>query len=101
MIPWAMANPIFSAVLHLHTPRTQSPFWATRLTPQPIRHGSSTASPEKAFQERVQEIRNACSDPYPRLAVDERTLSCAEFRSRYSELENNESVEDTVVVSGR
>ncbi|KAJ5338629.1 hypothetical protein N7452_005357, partial [Penicillium brevicompactum] len=71
----------------------------TRLT-QPIRK-SSSASPAKALQERVQQIKDACADPYPRLAVDTRTVSCAEVRSRYSELADNETVEDTVVVSGR
>lgn len=73
-----------------------------QLQPRSTRHASSSASPEKAFQERVQEIRNACAEPYPRLAVDSRTLSCAEFRSRYAHLKDNESVEDDrVVVSGR
>ncbi|KAJ5363900.1 Lysine--tRNA ligase, partial [Penicillium cataractarum] len=88
--------------------RIQSPLGLTQLTPQSqvsirsTRHASSTASPEKAFQERVQEIRNACVEPYPRLAVDSRTLSCAEFRTRYAHLKDNESVEeDSVVVSGR
>jgi lysyl-tRNA synthetase class 2 len=76
---------------------TQSPFRA-RLTQA---RAASSASPDKAFQERVQEIKNACAEPYPRLPVDRRTLSCAEFRERYSGLSNNESVEDTVVVSGR
>ncbi|CEJ54086.1 Putative Lysine--tRNA ligase [Penicillium brasilianum] len=88
--------------------RIQFPLGLTSLTPQlqasirSTRHASSTASPERAFQERVQEIRNACADPYPRLAVDSRTLSCAEFRTRYAHLKDNESVEeDSVVVSGR
>lgn len=47
-------------------------------------------------------IRKACPDPYPRLAVDARTLSVAEFKSRYDDrLAKLESVEDPVVVSGR
>ena len=53
------------------------------------------------MQERIQQIKDACADPYPRLAVDTRTVSCAEFRSRYAELADNDSVEDTVIVSGR
>ncbi|KAJ5719131.1 hypothetical protein N7493_007586 [Penicillium malachiteum] len=65
------------------------------------RNGSSTASPERAFQERVQQVKISQADPYPRLAVDKRTLSCADFRSKYEGLANNDSVEDTVVVSGR
>ncbi|KAJ5455354.1 hypothetical protein N7475_010475 [Penicillium sp. IBT 31633x] len=73
----------------------------SRLITQPIRNSSSTASPKKAFQERVQQIQGAWADPYPRLAVDKRTVSCAEFRTRYAELANNDSVEDTVIVSGR
>ncbi|KAJ5157075.1 Lysine--tRNA ligase [Penicillium canariense] len=83
-----------------------APWGLSRLTPQlklrSIRYSSSHASPEKAFQERVQEIRTVCAEPYPRLAVDSRTLSCAEFRSRYAHLKDNESVDaDSVVVSGR
>ncbi|CAG7918272.1 unnamed protein product [Penicillium olsonii] len=81
-------------------PASRVPTQLTRLTTQPIRK-SSSASPAKALQERVQQIRDACPDPYPRLAVDQRTLSCAEFRSRYNELADNDTVEDTVVVSGR
>lgn len=87
---------MFSAGLRVT--RTQSPFRA--LLTQTTRAASS-ASPSKAFRDRVQEINNACAEPYPRLAVDQRTLSCAEFRERYNDLANNESVEDTVVVSGR
>lgn len=75
------------------------PTQLARLT-QPIRK-SSSASPAKALQERVQQIKDACADPYPRLAADQRTVSCAEIRSRYSELADNDTVEDTVVVSGR
>lgn len=99
-----------SAGLRPSNSRLQSPLGLPQLTLQlqyqlrlrSTRHASSSASPEKAFQERVQEIRNACAEPYPRLAVDSRTLSCAEFRSRYAHLKDNESVEDAcVVVSGR
>ncbi|KAJ5911775.1 Lysine--tRNA ligase [Penicillium subrubescens] len=101
-----------SAGLRPSNSRIQSPLGLVPLTPQhqlqhqlqlrSTRHSSSNASPGKAFQERVQEIRNACAEPYPRLAVDSRTLSCAEFRSRYAHLKDNESVEDdSVVVSGR
>ncbi|KAI2788926.1 Lysine--tRNA ligase [Penicillium oxalicum] len=83
-------------------PSGLAPLTQPRLHPRVIRFASSSASPEKAFQERVQEIRNACADPYPRLAVDSRTLSCADFRTRYAYLKENESVEeDSVVVSGR
>ncbi|KAB8073657.1 hypothetical protein BDV29DRAFT_175155 [Aspergillus leporis] len=66
------------------------------------RSSSNAASPERAFKERLQEVQNACPNPYPRLAKDGRSVSCSEFRSRYSHLENNETVEgDSVVVCGR
>ena len=95
-----------SANLRPSNSRIQSPLGLAQLTSQlqlqSCRFASSNASPEKAFQERVQEIRDACAEPYPRLAVDSRTLSCAEFRARYAHLKDNESVEeDSVVVSGR
>ncbi|OJJ47793.1 hypothetical protein ASPZODRAFT_24683 [Penicilliopsis zonata CBS 506.65] len=77
-----------------------------RITPKCTSHvlstrSSSTApSPENAFKARLQEIKNSCPEPYPRLATDARTLSCAEFRARYSRLDNNETVdEDTVVIN--
>ncbi|CAG8182487.1 unnamed protein product [Penicillium salamii] len=81
-------------------PASRVPTQFARLTTQPIRK-SSSASPVKALQERVQQIKDVCPDPYPRLAADQRTVSCAEFRSRYSELADNDAVEDSVVVSGR
>ena len=63
---------------------------------------SSSSSPERAFRDRLQEINNACPDPYPRLASDNRSVSCSEFRSRYSHLANDQIVEeDSVVVRGR
>ncbi|CAI7620358.1 unnamed protein product [Penicillium manginii] len=71
-----------------------------RLTHQSSR-STASASPGRAFQERVQEISQVSSDPYPRLATDARTVSCGEFRTRYAQLANNESVEESVVVSGR
>ncbi|KAJ5636746.1 uncharacterized protein N7484_010059 [Penicillium longicatenatum] len=77
------------------------PLIRVRLTQETIRNASSASSPEKSFQERVQGIKSAHADPYPRLAVDARTMSCKEFRSRYDGLANDDSVEDTVVISGR
>ena len=60
------------------------------------------ASPEKGFNARVQEIKNFSSDPYPRLPSNpESSLSCLEFRSQYAGLENEQTIEDTVVVHGR
>lgn len=91
--------------------RIQSSQWRTiinntRLTHQSAKQSAqqsarSNSPPERAFQERVQEISQVGADPYPRLATDARTLSCGEFRSRYAQLANNESVEEPVVVSGR
>ncbi|KAJ9488912.1 hypothetical protein VN97_g4380 [Penicillium thymicola] len=90
-----------SAGLRLARPSRIQTSFTSRLTIQPIRKNGSTSSPGKALQDRVQQIKDACADPYPRLAVDARTVSCAEFRSRYAELADNDSVEDTVIVSGR
>ncbi|CDM26443.1 hypothetical protein DTO013E5_4820 [Penicillium roqueforti] len=91
-----------SAGLRLARQSRIQTFFTSRLTTQPIRKHSSAVLPgKKALQDRVQQIKDACADPYPRLAVDTRTLSCAEFRSRYAELADNDSVEDTVIVSGR
>ncbi|KAJ6144270.1 hypothetical protein N7470_008165 [Penicillium chermesinum] len=87
-----------SAGRQLHSPRI-SPLRAS-LTQQTTRYASSASSPEKAFQERLLEVKAACPEPYPRLAVDQRTLSCAEFRTQYDGLANNDSVEEIVVVSG-
>lgn len=93
------ADPIYSAgrCLQAHT----QPFIRAQLTQQSTRNSSSAASPERVFQQRVDQVKASTPDPYPRLAVDERTLSCAEFRSRYEGLADNDTVEDTVVVSGR
>lgn len=67
-----------------------------------IRCNSAKASPEKAFKDRLQEVKNACPELYPRLATDTRKVSCSEFRSRYEHLEPNQTIEaDTVVLHGR
>ncbi|EHA26349.1 hypothetical protein ASPNIDRAFT_170573 [Aspergillus niger ATCC 1015] len=66
------------------------------------RHNSVDAYPEKAFKRRVQLIEEAVAESYPRLASNKNTVSCAEFRGRYSHLADNEIVEDdTVVINGR
>ncbi|KAE8149671.1 hypothetical protein BDV25DRAFT_124064 [Aspergillus avenaceus] len=94
-------------------PRTGLPLTASRrtqLTPASkhisatasTRNSSSAASPERAFRERLQEVQSVCPDPYPRFAPTHHSVSCSEFRSRYSHLENNETVEnDSVIVCGR
>ncbi|RAL17570.1 putative lysyl-tRNA synthetase [Aspergillus homomorphus CBS 101889] len=66
------------------------------------RHSSSAASPERAFKERQEAVQTTFPEAYPRLAPNKHTVSCAEFRDRYSHLADNETVEgDTVVVNGR
>ncbi|KAJ5893386.1 Nucleic acid-binding OB-fold, partial [Penicillium taxi] len=85
----------------LHYSNIKSPLGSRLTVLKQTRNGSSSSSPEKAFQERVLQVKDAQANPYPRLAVDQRTLSCAEFSSRFAGLANNESVEGMVVVSGR
>ena len=64
--------------------------------------GTPAISPEKSFRNRVQEINNACPEPYPRLDVDERTVSCGEFRQRYKHLELDETAgQESVAIHGR
>ncbi|KAL4806891.1 hypothetical protein BDV18DRAFT_138406 [Aspergillus unguis] len=66
------------------------------------RRWNTTASPEHAFERRVEEVKKACADPYPRLQKSSSLVACSEFRSRYNHLANNETVEDdTVTVNGR
>lgn len=65
------------------------------------RNSSTEASPENDFKERVEKIKETQREPYPRLASDSRRISCAEFRSRYSHLTNNETGDDIVVLHGR
>jgi hypothetical protein len=47
---------------------------------------------------RIDEIRHAGLDPYPRLAVDPCALTCEEFLERYKNLGNNETIEEESVV---
>ncbi|KAI9043076.1 putative lysyl-tRNA synthetase [Aspergillus affinis] len=66
------------------------------------KRSSTAASPERAYQVRLQEVREACPEPYPRLAADQRSMSCSDFTTRYGHLANNETVEDdSVIVNGR
>lgn len=94
-----------SLVLNASRLRSLRTFPSTKLLNGKIKNSGSsttTASPVRAFKERLQEIQNACPDPYPRLAPDSRSVSCSEFRSRYSHLADNQIVEeDSVVVHGR
>lgn len=89
-----------SAGLRLQPTGTQSAF-RRRLITQPTRNSSSAASPEKTFQARLEKVNQTYEVPYPRLAEDKRTVSVAEFLSRYDHLATEESGEDSVVVSGR
>ncbi|PYH44815.1 putative lysyl-tRNA synthetase [Aspergillus saccharolyticus JOP 1030-1] len=65
------------------------------------RHSSSAASPERAFQERLQAVQATFPEAYPRFETSEHTVSCAEFRERYDHLVENEVEAHTVVVNGR
>ncbi|KAL2868826.1 putative lysyl-tRNA synthetase [Aspergillus lucknowensis] len=68
----------------------------------PIRWNTGAASPGKALQHRLQELKDSCPDPYPRLRKSSTSIDCSEFRSRYTHLANNETVEDGLVsVNGR
>ncbi|KAF9889933.1 hypothetical protein FE257_006807 [Aspergillus nanangensis] len=98
---WSTIPNVKRATIHTRNklPRSIVPFSVVRSN---TRSSSSAASPDRAFKDRLQEVQSACADPYPRLATDDRTVSCVDFRSRYSYLANNETVEDdTVVVHGR
>jgi lysyl-tRNA synthetase class 2 len=53
------------------------------------------------MQDRYQQLKYICGDPYPRLKEKPNTLTLSEFRSRYDGLANKETVETTVSVSGR
>ncbi|KAL3463370.1 hypothetical protein BJX64DRAFT_257134 [Aspergillus heterothallicus] len=68
----------------------------------PQRWSTSAASPEKALERRIQEVRDSCPNPYPRLRKSSISIDCSEFRSRYSYVAVNETVEeDSVSVTGR
>lgn len=104
----ALADRSFSVVgsalvhgFHLH--RAAKSCLLTRSTPYARSSSSSSASPEKAFRQRLQEIRSACPDPYPRLVSSNRhVLSCADFQSRFKHLQNDQTAEeDTVQIYGR
>ncbi|PWY95598.1 lysyl-tRNA synthetase [Aspergillus sclerotioniger CBS 115572] len=69
------------------------------------RHSSNTSVngyPRRVFKRRVQRIEKAVTEPYPRLASNEKTLTTGEFRSRYHRLANNETLEkEKVILNGR
>ncbi|KAL2802623.1 hypothetical protein BJX63DRAFT_414550 [Aspergillus granulosus] len=68
----------------------------------PQRWNTSAASPEKALEHRLQEVKDSCPDPYPRLRISSISIECSEFHSRYSHVAVNETVEeDSVSVNGR
>ena len=56
---------------------------------------------DRPQRSRINEVTNAQSNSYPRLAVDCRALSCGEFLSKYDTVRKNQTVEeDTVVIYG-
>ncbi|OAX81920.1 lysine-tRNA ligase [Emergomyces africanus] len=97
------------ALSHLTSPsRTTT---TTQQTFRPVRW-SSTNTPtdpdpdstvdKKGWKNRLAEIRNTCPEPYPRLSVDKRSISCDEFHSKYNYVKPNETAEqDSVVIYGR
>ncbi|KMP05105.1 lysyl-tRNA synthetase [Coccidioides immitis RMSCC 3703] len=46
---------------------------------------------------RIDEIKNASSNPYPRLAVSPQSTSCEHFRSQYNHIQPNETLDDVSV----
>lgn len=63
-----------------------------------VKLAETSESPQNS---RINEVKDAPSNPYPRLTVDRRALSCGEFRSKYDGIAKNETVEqDTVVIYG-
>ncbi|KAL4869156.1 hypothetical protein BDV12DRAFT_168367 [Aspergillus spectabilis] len=68
----------------------------------PRRWNTSAASPERAFQQRLQQVHESCPNPYPRLRIGSTPVDCSEFRIQYGHLAENETVEDaSVTVNGR
>ncbi|EEH18978.2 lysine-tRNA ligase [Paracoccidioides brasiliensis Pb03] len=54
------------------------------------------------WKDRIAQLRDVYPDPYPRLSVDKRSISCDEFHTRYNSLAPNETAEqDKVVICGR
>ncbi|OJD17697.1 lysine-tRNA ligase [Emergomyces pasteurianus Ep9510] len=57
---------------------------------------------KKGWKNRIAEIRNICPEPYPRLPIDKRSISCDEFHAKYNYIKPNETAEqDSVVIYGR
>ncbi|KKZ65909.1 lysyl-tRNA synthetase [[Emmonsia] crescens] len=74
--------------------------WSSTNTPT----GPDAESPvdKKGWKNRIAEIRNVCPEPYPRLSIDKRSITCDEFHSKYSYVKPNETAEqDSVVIYGR
>ncbi|OJD10779.1 hypothetical protein ACJ73_09700, partial [Blastomyces percursus] len=84
---------------------------AIQQTFRPVRWSSSntptvseadSVSDKKGWKNRIAEIKNVYSEPYPRLSVDKRSISCDEFHSKYKHITPNETAEqDSVVIYGR
>ncbi|PGH32386.1 lysine-tRNA ligase [[Emmonsia] crescens] len=74
--------------------------WSSTNTPT----GPDAESPvdKKGWKNRIAEIRNVCPEPYPRLSIDKRSITCDEFHSKYNYVKPNETAEqDSVVIYGR
>ncbi|EEH11330.1 lysyl-tRNA synthetase [Histoplasma capsulatum G186AR] len=69
--------------------------WSSTNTPT----GPATHSLDrKGWESRITEIRNVYHEPYPRMAVDKRSVSSDEFHSKYDYLKPNETAEQDYVV---
>ncbi|QSS61504.1 lysyl-tRNA synthetase [Histoplasma capsulatum] len=69
--------------------------WSSTNTPT----GPATHSLDrKGWENRITEIRNVYHEPYPRMAVDKRSISSDEFHSKYDYLKPNETAEQDYVV---
>ncbi|PGH03092.1 lysine-tRNA ligase [Blastomyces parvus] len=74
--------------------------WSSTNTPTPAE--ADSLSDKKGWKNRIAEIRNVYPEPYPRLSVDKRSISCDEFHSKYEHVKPNETAEkDSVVIYGR
>ncbi|PGH14193.1 lysine-tRNA ligase [Helicocarpus griseus UAMH5409] len=76
--------------------------WSSTDTPTPAQSDAENTASKNRWESRIAEIRNVCPNPYPRLSVDKRSISCDEFHSKYDYIERNETAEqDSVVIYGR
>ncbi|KAL2383030.1 hypothetical protein RJZ90_002915 [Blastomyces dermatitidis] len=74
--------------------------WSSTNTPTVAE--AASVNDKKGWKNRIAEITNIYREPYPRLSVDKRSISCDEFHSKYKDIKPNETAEqDLVVIYGR